>query len=259
MKLLPDNEKEWRIYFYLGIVSADLDEFSDSEKYLTELINISPRNPVGYSNLGRIFLVQEKYEEAIIVLINGEKIAPNSWSVMYLLGSAYNRVKNYEKAERALEHASMIRPEDTSTLTVLASVYDNLKKYDESDDLHLLILSRDPTNSTILNNYAYSLSVRGIKLKEALEMAQVAVKTSPKNPAYLDTLGWIYFKLGMIDQSAEYVKRSIEIDQTSAEVLEHMGDIQQELGNMEKAKEYYQRALEADETESTTIEKNIFK
>lgn len=194
-----------------------------------------------------------------IVLNKGENIAPNSWSVMYLLGSAYNQVKNYKKAERALERAFMIRPEDISTITVLASVYDNLKKYDESDDLHLQLLSKDPTNSTILNNYAYSLSVRGIKLKKALEMSLVAVKNSPKNPAYLDTLGWIYFKMGKTEQAEEYVKKSIEIDQTNAEVLEHMGDILQKLGNKGKAKEFYERALDAEKAESTTIEKDIFE
>ncbi len=178
---------------------------------------------------------------------------------MYLLGSAYNQVKNYNKAERALKRAILIRPEDTSTITALASVYDNLKKYDDSDELHLQILSKDPTNTTILNNYAYSLSVRGIKLKKALEMSLVAVKKSPKNPAYLDTLGWIYFKMGKIDQAHEYVKKSLEIDQSSAEVLEHMGDIHQKLGNREKAKDFYQKALDAEKAESTTIEKNIFK
>ena len=90
-------------------------------------------------------------------------------------------------------------------------------------------------------------------------MAQVAVKNSPKNPAYLDTLGWIYFKMGKTDQAEEYVMKSIEIDQTNAEVLEHMGDIHQELGNKEKAKEYYERALNAEKAESTTIEKDAFK
>ena len=56
-----------------------------------------------------------------------------------------------------------------------------------------------------------------------------------------------------------HVKKSIEIDQTNAEVLEHMGDILQKLGNKGKAKEFYERALDAEKAESTTIEKDIFE
>jgi len=99
---------------------------------------------VGYTNLGRVYLIQNKNHEAIRVLTEGEKNAPKSWTNLYLLGSAHTQVKNYKKAEKALEGAIRIRPDDTATQTLLASVYDNLKKYDESDDLHLRILSVDP-------------------------------------------------------------------------------------------------------------------
>ena len=216
-----------------------------------------PRMSVGYSNLGRVYLIRNRNDEAIEVLTQGDKMSPRSWTIRYLLGTAYNSVKNYKKAETSLIGALNMRPDDVTTKTVLASVYDNLKKYDEADDLHLQILSKDPNNTTILNNYAYSLSVRGIMLKKALEMAQVAVNKSPDNPAYLDTLGWIYFKMGSIKKAQKFVKQSISLDDKSAEVLEHIGDIYIKMGEKELAKDFYQRALEAEEAKTTTIEKDF--
>ena len=119
------------------------------------------------------------------------------------------------------------------------------------------ILSLDPQNTTILNNYAYSLPVKGIKLKKALKMALVAVEKTPRNPAYLDTLGWIYFKIGNLDKALEYVNKSVEKDSTNSEVLEHLGDIYKDIGEDDKAKYYYQKAMDTEEFESTTIEKDI--
>ncbi|RMF54915.1 MAG: tetratricopeptide repeat protein, partial [Calditrichaeota bacterium] len=99
---------------------------------------------------------------------------------------------------------------------------------------------------TLLNNFSYSLAERGIRLEEALEMANRALELEPNNGAFLDTVGWIYFKLGDYQQALYYIKRAVEHREGSAEVLEHLGDVYYQLGEQEKAQEYWQKAYEKD-------------
>jgi len=72
------------------------------------------------------------------------------------------------------------------------------------------------------------------------------VSKQPKNPAYLDTIGWIYYKLGDYEQAEKYIKSSVEIRQNSAVVLEHLGDVYWKLGSPGKAQEYWLKSLELD-------------
>jgi len=71
-----------------------------------------------------------------------------------------------------------------------------MKRTDDSDSLYEEALRINPEFSLALNNYAYSLSERGLQLERALGMARKALEVAPDNPSYLDTIGWIYFRLG---------------------------------------------------------------
>jgi len=67
---------------------------------------------------------------------------------------------------------------------------------------------------------------------------------APKNAAYLDTYGWIHFKLGHIEQAINYINNSVEIENSNAIVLEHLGDVFLASGKSTEAREYYRKAFE---------------
>ena len=96
----------------------------------------------------------------------------------------------------------------------------------------------------MLNNYSYSLAERGIQLERALAMATEAVRQEPENASYLDTIGWVYYRLGKYDEAEKYIARAIATGHASSAVHEHMGDIYFKMGEKEKAEKFWRQALE---------------
>jgi tetratricopeptide (TPR) repeat protein len=109
-------------------------------------------------------------------------------------------------------------------------------------------LRYDPENHNAMNNFAYNLSVRGENLERAQELALKAMELDPENAAYLDTMGWVFYKLGEYEKAKRFIKASIDLNEqeASAEVLEHLGDVHDKLNNPEEAKKWWKRALEKD-------------
>jgi tetratricopeptide (TPR) repeat protein len=125
-------------------------------------------------------------------------------------------------------------------------IYDELKIYDKCDSLYENALRLFPDDPLFLNNYAYSLAERSEKLDFALEMAKKAVAAEPENDAYQDTIGWIYYRMGIYNLALLHIKKSVEDRQDSAVVIEHLGDVFLKLGDLKEAKSQWKRALEID-------------
>jgi tetratricopeptide (TPR) repeat protein len=107
----------------------------------------------------------------------------------------------------------------------------------------------------VLNNYAYSLAERGTQLERALLFARKAVETQPDNPSYLDTIGWIYYRLGQFAEAERYVKQAISKGEVSAVVYEHLGDIYFRMNQKDLAMEHWQMALKLDEANAVLRDK----
>jgi len=117
------------------------------------------------------------------------------------------------------------------------------------------LISSDKTDVQALNNYAYSLVEREVQLDKALELSKKAIALEPGNSAYLDTIGWIYFKLGQLDFALKYIQESVEIENTNAVVLEHLGDILISDSRFSEAVNYYKKAYELDQKNERLKEK----
>ena len=129
------------------------------------------------------------------------------------------------------------------------------RSWTDSDRIYEEALKLEPNNHLIMNNYSYSLSVRGEKLPRALEMSKKAVEQQPKNASYLDTMGWIYFRLGKFDDAKNYIIQAVDAGNASAEVNEHLGDVYYRLNDSQKAVEYWKKAVELDSKRESAKER----
>jgi tetratricopeptide (TPR) repeat protein len=116
------------------------------------------------------------------------------------------------------------------------------------------VLEKDPDNATALNNLGYFLADRGERLEEARSMIERAVKAEPDNPYFLDSLGWVNFKLGKLEEAERYLSDAARRNPTSANVQEHLGDLFRKLGQKEKAQTFWRKALSLS-SESTDTER----
>lgn len=156
-----------------------------------------------------------------------------------------------EEAVKWLERASRAparKPFKSVVYSTLGDAQSNLENSEEADRVYELALRYDPQNHNAMNNYAYNLSVRGEKLERAAELAVKAMELDPDNAAYLDTMGWIFYKTGEFEKARRFIKASIDLDDeaASAEVLEHLGDVYDKLNKPDEAKKWWRKALEKD-------------
>lgn len=239
------------------LVSAliELDQIDSADVYSEKMIALLPDDSRGYINKSLIYLKTNNFQDAIDILQNIADKFENEYAIQYLLGNSYYQNQTYDQALIYLNRALDISPKSRNVLHVLAIINDSQHQWVVSDSLYEQLISSDSTDAQALNNYAYSLVERDNRLENALQYAAKAIALAPKNAAYLDTYGWIHFKLGHTVEAINYINNSIELENTNAIVLEHFGDVLHSSDRQKEALEYYRKALEIDPENETLKEK----
>jgi len=106
------------------------------------------------------------------------------------------------------------------------------------------VLSLDSQNAMTLNYLGYMIADHTSRLEEALSYVKRAVQLDPANGAYLDSLGWAYFKLGNYDMAEEQLRKASQRMANDPTVQEHLGDLYQKTGRLKQAAAHWERALE---------------
>lgn len=244
--LKKEMPNDWRAYWYLAHIAGLEKNDSLSTRYFERVTQLVEGNADAWSSLGGILFERGEYQKLLETMEKAKRVLPKEYRVHLLIGLAYSRTGEPERAATALEEAYRLNPKDMNTLSTLALTYDGLHRYSDSDRLYEEALKIDPQSHLVLNNYSYSLAERGLQLQRALEMAKDAVKAEPENASYLDTIGWVYYKLSKYREAEEYIARAVKTDKASPVVHEHLGDVYFQLGQKEKALEFWQKALGLD-------------
>ena len=158
------------------------------------------------------------------------------------------RGKKYAEAEQSAEKAEQISQEPAgkqSAQFMLGVTYERQKKFDLAEEQFRKVLQQDPENAQVLNYYGYVLANRGVRLDEATAMIQHALKIDPTNGAYLDSLGWAYFKQSKFPEAEEYLRKAIEREHNDPTILSHLADVYLKTGQDERAADLLDRSLSA--------------
>lgn len=287
---LDRDTLDWQVKMFLGAIA--LNEKNDSVaiqnfKMVTEMARW---NVDAWIRLGGLYFDNRKYEEAAKVMDEAIELFPDDFTINLILGlslaqldrhndarpylkksvelnpsdvtslSSYaytlSKLKDNELAVNYLKQALAIKPDDVNLLGTLGLIYDSMEKWAECDSVYQRALEIDSLNALVNNNYAYSLSERGERLEDALQMVEIAIAADPTNSSYLDTIGWVHFKLGNYKQAKKYLEEAIEHGGERAVMLDHLGDVMFKLGDIQKAKMLWQKAYDMDNT-NVTIKSKI--
>lgn len=233
----------------------------DVEKALESLSQANillPEDDIAWRQRLQLLLGENRLDEAIEVGLEADENAPEDSFIQFFTGTAYLLKGDNTTAVYWLTKASRAparRPFKSVIYAALGDANSRLKNYEESDRAYELALRYDSENHNAMNNYSYNLSVREVELERAKELALKAIELDSENAAYLDTVGWVYFKLGDYDRARRFIKASIDTGSASAEVLEHLGDVYEKLGNIDEAKKWWKQALDKDTTRTHLQEK----
>jgi len=175
------------------------------------------------------------------------KGAPEDRDAYIALAQMYSRQKRWGDAEESINKAEQLstKPDDKEYAAfVKGSIFERQKKYDEAEQAFKQVLNSDAQNANALNYLGYMLADRGVRLEEAVGYIKKALDLDPANGAYLDSLGWAYFKQGKYDLAEESLNKAVQRTPNDPTVQDHMGDVYQKTGRLKLAAAHWERALE---------------
>ena len=188
-----------------------------------------------------------KPDESIQIAKAQLKGGPEDRETYIMLSQINLRLKRWKDAEDAIAQAekSAARPEEKEYIRFLqGSIYEREKKYEQAEQAFRDVLQQNPSNSMALNYLGYMLADRNTHLEEALTLIKKALDFDPQNYNYIDSLGWVYFKLGNFDQAEENLRKAADKSPNDATIQDHLGELYARTNRFKLAAAHWEHALD---------------
>jgi tetratricopeptide (TPR) repeat protein len=243
----------------LGQYQELAGRFADAAETYTLALALQPRD--GDVKRRRIIALigAMDYEQAAAFAADGLREHPNDRRFLHLQGQALFDGGRRSAAFALLEQAVRNEPGDVDTMFALADLYHDAGRETDAEEALRRVVAVQPEHPNALNYLGYLLALRGENLDEAIDLVQRALEQDPENGAYLDSLGWAYFKRGDLEEAERYLTAAAERLPENSEVQDHLGDLFARAGRYAEAIAAWTRALEGDrqDVEAAAIERKI--
>ena len=216
----------------LGELDATVKKYPNERE-----VQILRANVVG--ELGRV-------EEAVKELEGLMNKTPADREIYLNIANVYIQAKQYGQAEESVNKAlaAASKPEEQEyPRFLLGSIYEREKKYDLAEEQFKKVLAVDPLNASAANYLGYMLADRGVRLEESVKYIQNALRLDPNNGAYLDSLGWAYYKMDRPDLAQPSLEKAARLMSDDPTILEHLGRVYLRMGKDSQAEQEWERAL----------------
>ena len=170
------------------------------------------------------------------------------------VAEAYMQAGDNATAIELLKGVAAARPDELDLQFQLGSVYERAGDRKAAEKAFLAVLEKDENHAPTLNYLGYMWAEGAVNLDKAHEMLTRAVGQEPNNGAYVDSLGWVYFRLGNLDLAEKYLRDATKLIPRDPTVHEHLGDVLAARGNLDRALESYRTALDL-EPEAKDVDK----
>ncbi len=246
--ILEDVKKEEkgtdRVNFYSALLYYE--KYQDYNKALQYLNKITPKSSFYLQSLEfkiQILLLQKNYALAQKTLDEVKQAYPNHKEFYILQIYAFEQQKKYTQALSWIEQALQKWPKDKEILYRKAIILENQNQRQKSLELMEKIISLYPDYDPALNFVGYVLAEEGKDLNRAKLLIETALKMSPNNGYYLDSLAWVYFKLKELDKAWEYIQKAVSFTADDPTIWQHYGDIARSLNLKKEAIRGYKQSL----------------
>jgi tetratricopeptide (TPR) repeat protein len=189
----------------------------------------------------------------------GKASNPTDVRLLYVLGVALEARNAFDEALPVLEDAARRAPDNTAVQYQYGSVLDRVGRKADAEKVLRDIITKHPDDANSLNFLGYMLAEKGTSLDEAVGYIQRALKSDPENPSFLDSLGWAYFRQGKLDLADQPLTTAAEKQPTNSVIQDHLGDLRIAQRRKAEAVAAWQRALagDGDTIDRARIQKKI--
>jgi tetratricopeptide (TPR) repeat protein len=175
-------------------------------------------------------------------LLNGK----NDSEVYVQMSDVYQKSRDFPRMAEALNSADKLATEKDEKNDIIfrrGAMYERQKKFDLAEKEFRKVLDEDPKNASAWNYLGYMLADQNTRLSEAQEYIQKALALDPDNYAYLDSLGWVYFRQNKLDDAEMQLAHSLRLSSKDPTIHDHLGDVLFKKGKLKDAIAQWQSSL----------------
>ncbi|MEO5802101.1 MAG: tetratricopeptide repeat protein [Verrucomicrobiota bacterium] len=243
-------------WYYLGAFAYDAKNYAKAAEYFGRALIVNPELEQAYYELANVQITIDQPGEALKTLEKARAKFSNSFSVEFFTGLAFARLKNYPEALKHFSAAEMIGNTGQAKRLnhffyfQLGATFERNHDYTQAEKYFNKCLELSPDFAEALNYLGFMWTDRGVNLEKAHALIEKAVKLEPKNAAFIDSLGWVLFKLNQHEPALEYLLKAVELSkEPDAAVYDHIGDVYRAMKQNEKAHEAWQKSLAIEPSE----------
>ncbi|MEJ2509414.1 MAG: tetratricopeptide repeat protein [Gammaproteobacteria bacterium] len=276
--MLEQSPNDADALFAMGLLSLQDNDLKPAAGYFRRLIKTGQRVSEASYFMGQIaearhqpktairwysvvregqYYVEAQIRIAVLLAKSGKvkaaqarlhEIEPQSANMKHRLllaeGEILRQVKHYREAFDLYTQALKDDPNDSDVRYARALTAEKLDRLDVLESDLKDIIKREPDNAQALNALGYTLADRTKRYHEALGYIQRALKLQPGDPAILDSMGWVQYRLGHLDQAAQYLRRAFS-KMKDAEIGAHLGEVLWVSGKKAEARKVWNEALKS--------------
>ena len=237
LETMPDSPALLQIAIRFYTQAGDQERLFDAQQ---RLLMLQPDTPARAIQLALLYNQWGKHQQVIDTLtpiLAGEQV-DKPLLVVNLMASALYELNQPDQAERLIrEAADRFKDQQADLLYLLSLKLSEQGEDQRADQVMHNILKAHPDFGPANNGLGYAMLMRNENIEDALKMIQRAVDGEPDNPAYLDSLGWAYYKLGQYQDAEVWLTKAMQAamaqfresrgqsgSATLAVVNDHLGD-----------------------------------
>jgi len=267
IKLEPGKRSKWLETWSIRLIMAD--QYSQASDVLQRAVESDQvaQKQIFYFLLAGAASLADETERAISAAKKAVELSPDNPRIQSRLAwVSYNAkddqqaYKNYAAVVENFKDeygSSDLRELLRQTRMILSSLCVRMGRIEEAESWLIEVLHEFPQNVGAFNDLGYLWADQNKRLDQARRMIEAAVASDPENAAYLDSLGWVYFRLGDFEGAIEQLKKAAAISQQDPVLMDHLGDAYQARGQTGKAREAWRNALQLLEGDQQELRDTI--
>lgn len=277
-KLLAENPNDGELIYRLGLLQLQQQQYDDAKLNFQRLVDRNQRSDEGHYYLGRVAEEQDEKQTAIdqyesvdqgqyyidakariaslyadlygvvraqsyLKDLRSKLSTPESTIEVYLIeGQLLHDEKLYVAAMDLYSEGLQEFPGHSDLLYARALMAEEIDRIDLLEIDLKAILSENPDNASALNALGYTLADHNDRVNEALGYIQRALEIRPDDPAVIDSMGWVQFRLGNYAEAETYLRKAYDLLE-DAEIAGHLAELLWAQGSRDEALELMQDGL----------------
>ncbi|MFK3683077.1 MULTISPECIES: tetratricopeptide repeat protein [Pseudomonas] len=289
--MLQQYPEDDELRYSLALVCLENKDWDEAEGYLQELVERDSNVDAAHLNLGRIreerndpeaalreyalvgtgpdylpaqlrqadiLIANGRGSEASRLLAEAREAQPDYAIQLYLIeAESYGNNGKDAQADQVLQQAIKRYPDDLNLLYTRAMLAEKRGDLAEMEKDLRAIIAREPENAMAINALGYTLADRTTRYAEAKQLIEKAHQLTPDDPAVLDSLGWVNYRLGNLDEAERLLRQALERF-PDHEVAAHLGEVLWANGKRREARQVWAKAFQA-QPDSTILRKTVLR